>query len=58
MISTMIIFYLLVVTKKNNFNTFKMPLDFLQDIYNEKSSLKKVEFKQRDLEKKNRKARI
>ena len=45
MISTMIIFYLLVVTKKNNFNTFKMPLDFLQDIYNEKSSLKKAEFK-------------
>ena len=47
MISTMIIFYLLVVTKKKkiNFNTFKMPLDFLQDIYNEKSSLKKAEFK-------------
>ena len=35
-----------------------MPLDFLQDIYNEKSLLKKAEFKQRDLEKKNRKARI
>ena len=31
--------------KKINFNTFKMPLDFLQDIYNEKSSLKKAEFK-------------
>ena len=29
-----------------------MPLNFLQDIYNEKISLKKAEFEQRGLEKK------
>ena len=38
--------------EKFNFNTFRMPLNFLQDIYNEKISLKKTEFEQRGLEKK------
>ena len=38
--------------EKFNFNTFRMPLNFLQDIYNEKISLKKAEFEQRGLEKK------
>ena len=38
--------------EKFNFNTFRMPLNFLQDIYNGKISLKEIEFKQRDLEKK------
>ena len=36
--------------EKFNFNTFRMPLNFLQDIYNEKISLKEAEFKQRGLE--------
>ena len=35
-----------------NFNTFKMPLNFLSDIYNGKISLKEVEFEQRDFLKK------
>ena len=34
-----------------NFNIFRMPLNFLSDIYNGKISLKEVEFKQRDLKK-------
>ena len=34
-----------------NFNIFRMPLNFLLDIYNGKISLKEVEFKQRDLKK-------
>ena len=38
--------------EKFNFNTFRMPLNFLQDFYNEKISLKKAEFEQRGLEKK------
>ena len=37
--------------EKFNFNTFRMPLNFLSDIYNGKISLKEAEFKQRDLEK-------
>ena len=37
--------------QKFNFNTFRMPLNFLQDIYNEKISLKEAKFEQRDLEK-------
>ena len=36
--------------EKFNFNTFRMPLNFLSDIYNGKISFKKAEFKQRDLE--------
>ena len=36
--------------QKFNFNTFRMPLNFLQDIYKEKISLKEAEFKQRGLE--------
>ena len=36
--------------EKFNFNTFRMPLNFLQDIYKEKISLKEAEFKQRGLE--------
>ena len=36
--------------EKFNFNTFRMPLNFLSDIYNGKISLKEAEFKQRDLE--------
>ena len=40
------------VAEKFNFNTFRMSLNFLQDIYNGKISLKEAEFKQRDLERK------
>ena len=36
--------------EKFNFNTSRMPLNFLSDIYNGKISLKEAEFKQRDLE--------
>ena len=36
--------------EKFNFNTFRMPLNFLSDIYNGKISLKEAEFKQMDLE--------
>ena len=36
--------------EKFNFNTFRIPLNFLSDIYNGKISLKEAEFKQRDLE--------
>ena len=36
--------------EKFNFNTFRMPLNFLSDIYNGKISLKEAEFKQKDLE--------
>ena len=35
-----------------------MPLNFLSDIYNGKISLKEAEFKQKKLEKKNRRAKI
>ena len=38
--------------EKFNFNIFRMPLNFLQDIYNREISLKEAEFKQRDLAKK------
>ena len=38
--------------KKFNFNTFKMPLNFLSDIYNGKISVKEAEFEQREIEKK------
>ena len=38
--------------EKFNFSTFRMPLNFIQDIYNENISLKEAEFEQRDLEKK------
>ena len=37
--------------EKLNFNTFRMPLNFLSAIYNGEISLKEAEFKQRDLEK-------
>ena len=37
--------------KKFNFNTFKMPLNFLSDIYNGKISLKEAEISQRKIEK-------
>ena len=37
--------------EKFNFNTFRMPLNFLSDIYNGKISLKEAQFKQKDLEK-------
>ena len=37
--------------EKFNFNTFSIPLSFLSDIYNGKTSLKEVEFNQRNLEK-------
>ena len=36
--------------EKFNSNTFRIPLNFLSDIYNGKISLKEAEFKQRDLE--------
>ena len=38
--------------KKLNFNTFRMPLNFLSAIYNEEISLKEAETNQRNLEKK------
>ena len=38
--------------KKFNFNTFRMPLNFLSAIYNGEISLKEVETSQRNLEKK------
>ena len=38
--------------KKLNFNTFNKPLNFISTIYNGEISLKKAEFKQRNLEKK------
>ena len=41
----------MVVAEKFNFNTFRMSLNFLQNIYNGKISLKQAEFKQKDLEK-------
>ena len=44
--------------EKFNFNTFNMPLHFLSDIYNGKISLKEAELKQRNLEKKNRRAKV
>ena len=34
--------------EKFNFNTFRMPLNFLSAIYNGEISLKEAEFKQRD----------
>ena len=37
-----------------NFNTFRKPLNFISAIYNSEISLDKAEFKQRDLEKKQR----
>ena len=37
--------------EKFNFNTFRMPLNFLSAIYNGETSLKEAEFKQRDIEK-------
>ena len=39
--------------EKFNFNTFDTLLNFLLDIFNGKITLKKAEFKQRDLENKN-----
>ena len=39
-------------SKNKKFNTFRMPLNFISDIYNGKISLKEVEFFQRNLEKK------
>ena len=44
--------------KKFNFNTFKMPLNFLSDIYNGEISLKQAEFFQKNLEKKIEKLQI
>ena len=38
--------------KKINFNTFRMPLNFLSDIYNGEISLKEAEISQRNFEKK------
>ena len=40
--------------EKFNFNTFNKPLNFISAIYNGEISLKEAEFKQRNLEKKNR----
>ena len=37
--------------KKFNFNTFKVPLNFLSDIYNDEISLKEAEVFPRDLQK-------
>ena len=38
--------------KNKKFNTFRMPLNFISDIYNGKISLKEAEVFQRNLEKK------
>ena len=43
--------------KKFNFNTFKMPLNFLAAIYNGEISLKEAEIFQKNLQKKNRGAK-
>ena len=43
--------------KKFNFNTFKMPLNFLSAIYNGEISLKEAEIFQKNLQKKNRGAK-
>ena len=50
MILTIVSFYLLVVIKEN-FNTFRKPLNFISAIYNGEISLKE-EFFQKNLEKK------
>ena len=52
MISAMVSFFLLVITEKCNFKIFRGPLSFLSAIYNGEISLKEVEIKQRNLEKK------
>ena len=44
--------------KKFNFNTFNKPFHFISAIYNGKISLKKAEFKQRDLKKKKESKRL
>ena len=44
--------------KKINFNTFRMPLNFLSAIYNGEISLKETEISQRKIEKKNTGAKI
>ena len=51
MILTIVSFYLLVVIKEN-FNTFRKPLNFISAIYNGEISLKEAEFSQKNLEKK------
>ena len=40
----------IVFKEKFNFNTFRMPLNFLSDIYYGKISLKEAEFEQKKLE--------
>ena len=42
---------LFIGSNKEKFNTFRMPLNFLSDIDNAKTSLNKAEFEQKDLEK-------
>ena len=44
--------------KKINFNTFRMPLNFVSAIYNGEISLKETEISQRKIEKKNTGAKI
>ena len=44
--------------EKFNFNTFNKPLNFISAIYNGEISLKEAEFKHRNLEKKNRRAKM
>ena len=46
------LFLLVVIRKKINFNTFKMPLNFLSDISNGEISLKEAEISQRNFVKK------
>ena len=41
-----------------NFSTFDMPLSFLLNIYNANISLEEAEFEQREIEKKNRRAKV
>ena len=49
---TTINFFLLVVTKRFNFNIVRKLSDFISAIYNGEISLKEAETKQRDLDKK------
>ena len=49
---------MVAIRKKINFNTFRMPLNFVSAIYNGEISLKETEISQRKIEKKNTGAKI
>ena len=58
MILMMISFFLLVVIKKINFNTFKKPLNVISAVYNGEISLNEAKFSQKNLEKKRAKSEL